>query len=142
MSFRTLAVALGLTAAFFTAPSAQALSHAEDHAEVYIISPADGAEVKGPVTVVFGLKGMGIAPAGTDMANTGHHHLLIDTELPPLDENIPADENHIHFGGGQTQVTIDLAPGKHTLQLLLGDMNHIPHDPPVFSKKITITVTE
>ncbi len=85
---------------------------------------------------------MGVAPAGTDKANTGHHHLLIDMDLPPLDENIPADEHHIHFGGGQTQVTLELSPGKHTLQLLLGDMNHIPHDPAVYSKKITITVKE
>lgn len=142
MVFRTVATAIAFTVSAFIAPASLATSHAGDHAEVYIISPADGTEVSSPVTVVFGLKGMGVAPAGTDKANTGHHHLLIDTDLPPLDENIPADEHHMHFGGGQTQVTLKLSPGKHTLQLLLGDMNHIPHDPAVYSKKITITVKE
>lgn len=142
MSFRMFGAAICLGLSTFMAPAVQALGHAADHAEVYIISPADGAQIKGPVTVIFGLKGMGVAPAGTDKAGTGHHHLLIDTDLPPLDENIPADENHIHFGGGQTEVTLDLAPGKHTLQLLLGDMNHIPHNPAVYSKKISITVAE
>ncbi|HEY4368173.1 MAG TPA: DUF4399 domain-containing protein [Steroidobacteraceae bacterium] len=109
-------------------------------AEVYIISPADGATVKSPVTVKFGLKGMGIAPAGVAVDNTGHHHLLIDTDVPALDAPIPADANHIHFGKGQTESSIELKPGKHTLQLLLGDQLHIPHDPAVVSKKITITV--
>lgn len=110
-------------------------------AAVYIISPADGATVSSPVTVQFGLKGMGVAPAGIEKDKTGHHHLLIDVaELPPLDEPIPADANHKHFGGGQTEVTLELPPGSHTLQLLLGDQNHIPHEPPVLSEKITITV--
>ena len=110
-------------------------------AAVYIISPADGATVSSPVTVQFGLKGMGVAPAGIEKDKTGHHHLLIDVaELPPLDEPIPADANHKHFGGGQTEVTLELPPGTHTLQLLLGDQNHIPHEPPVLSEKITITV--
>ena len=110
-------------------------------AAVYIISPADGATVQSPVTVQFGLKGMGVAPAGIEKDKTGHHHLLIDvTELPPLDEPIPADDSHKHFGGGQTEVTLELPPGTHTLQLLLGDQNHIPHEPPVLSEKITITV--
>jgi hypothetical protein len=107
---------------------------------VYIVSPADGATVSSPVTVVFGLKGMGVAPAGTDKENTGHHHLIIDAPLPPLDEPIPADDHHKHFGGGQTETTIELAPGTHTLQLLLADQNHMPHEPPVFSDRITITV--
>ncbi|MFC4348220.1 DUF4399 domain-containing protein [Kordiimonas lipolytica] len=138
MSCRHLTVLLGLFVSVWSAD----LAGADDKAQAYIISPTDGAVVTSPVTVVFGLKGMGVAPAGTDKANTGHHHLLIDTGLPPLDENIPADENHIHFGGGQTEVTINLAPGNHTLQLLLGDMNHIPHNPPVFSRRITITVKE
>jgi hypothetical protein len=112
-----------------------------DGAQVYIISPADGAAVSNPVTVRFGLKGMGVAPAGIEKEKTGHHHLLIDvTELPPLDEPIPADDNHKHFGGGQTEVTVELPPGTRTLQLLLGDQNHIPHEPPVMSEKITITV--
>ncbi len=110
-------------------------------AEVYIISPADGATVASPVTVRFGLKGMGVAPAGIEKEKTGHHHLLIDVaELPPLDEPIPADDNHKHFGGGQTEVTLELPPGTHTLQLLLADQNHIPHEPPVVSERITITV--
>jgi hypothetical protein len=114
---------------------------APEGAQVYIISPADGATVTNPVTVRFGLKGMGIAPAGIEKDKTGHHHLLIDVaELPPLDEPIPADDSHKHFGGGQTEVTLELPPGTRTLQLLLGDQNHIPHEPPVMSERITITV--
>jgi hypothetical protein len=109
-------------------------------AEVYFITPKDGATVTSPVTVKFGLKGMGVAPAGTAIENTGHHHLIIDAELPPLDAPVPADANHVHFGKGQTETTVDLKPGKHTLQLLLADQSHIPHDPAVVSKKITITV--
>lgn len=112
-------------------------------AEAYIISPADGATVKSPVTVVFGLKGMGVAPAGVSKPKTGHHHLLIDTDLPTgeeLADPLPADDHHVHFGGGQTQTTVELAPGKHTLQLIMGDASHVPHNPPLASKKITITV--
>jgi hypothetical protein len=109
-------------------------------AAVYFISPKDGEEVSGPVTVRFGLKGMGVAPAGVEMKNTGHHHLLVDAKLPPMGENIPNDDNYRHFGAGQTEATIILAPGKHTLQLLFADQNHIPHDPPVMSPQITITV--
>ena len=110
-------------------------------AAVYFITPADGETLADPITVRFGLKGMGVAPAGIDKANTGHHHLLIDTpDLPPLDEPIPADDHHKHFGGGQTETTIDLPPGTHTLQLLLADQNHISFDPPIISKRITITV--
>lgn len=110
-------------------------------AEVYFIFPKDGAEVSSPVHVKFGLRGMGVAPAGVKHDNTGHHHLLVDVdELPDMSMPIPADDNHIHFGGGQTETKVDLPPGEHTLQLLLGDMTHIPHDPPVMSKKITITV--
>ncbi|MBI3560362.1 MAG: DUF4399 domain-containing protein [Gammaproteobacteria bacterium] len=111
------------------------------NAEVYFIAPADGATVSSPVTVVFGLKNMGVAPAGIDVANTGHHHLLIDVATPPdLDKPIPADDHHKHFGAGQTETIISLPPGKHTLQLLLGDKAHVPHTPAVMSKKITITV--
>jgi hypothetical protein len=110
-------------------------------AEVYIISPKDGAKLKSPVTVVFGLKGMGIAPAGIKFDNTGHHHLLVDTEVPAdLSAPLPADEHNVHFGKGQTQASLELKPGKHTLQLLLADALHTPHDPAVISKKITITV--
>ena len=116
-------------------------SPSPEGAMVYIISPANGDEVSGQVVVRFGLSGMGVAPAGVEKAKTGHHHLLIDLEtLPKADFPIPADDNHRHFGGGQTEVTLDLAPGQHTLQLLLADHNHIPHDPPVVSEKITITV--
>lgn len=121
---------------------------APDGAEVYFANIEDGATVSSPVSVVFGLKGMGVAPAGTEKENTGHHHILIDR--PPLGEGpdgaeelevgLPADDNHVHFGGGQTEVSLDLDPGQHTLQLVLGDMNHVPHDPPVVSEVITITV--
>ncbi len=113
---------------------------APEGAKVYIIAPADGAEVSSPVTVRFGLTGMGVAPAGTEVPNTGHHHLIIDSDLPPLDQPVPKDDKHIHFGGGQTEVTLDLPPGKHTLQLLMGDHLHVPHGPPVVSDRITITV--
>ena len=120
--------------------SVQARTPSPPGAEVYFISPHDGDTVTNPFTVRFGLKNMGVAPAGVNVKNTGHHHLLIDTGLPPLDQPIPSDKNHRHFGKGQTQTTLQLTPGKHTLQLLLGDYEHIPHDPPVMSKRITITV--
>jgi Domain of unknown function (DUF4399) len=110
-------------------------------AEVYIVSPKDGAKVKGPVTVVFGLKGMGVAPAGIKFEGTGHHHLLVNSDVPTdLTQPLPANEKTLHFGKGQTETTLTLPPGKHTLQLVLGDMLHIPHEPAVISKKITITV--
>ena len=125
-----------------TAANALERTPAPEGAEVYIVQPQDGAEVKSPVTVVFGLKGMGVAPAGVDMEGTGHHHLIVNATLPPADEGIPADENHIHFGGGQTETTLELEPGEHTLQLLLGDKNHVPHDPPIASERISITVVE
>ncbi len=108
--------------------------------ELYFISPQDGARLVSPVRVRFGLKGMGIAPAGIAMENTGHHHLLIDTALPPLNRPLPADAQHVHFGKGQTEAEITLAPGEHRLQLLLGDHLHMPHDPPVVSRRITISV--
>lgn len=110
-------------------------------AEVYIISPKDGAVVKNPVVVEFGLKGMGIAPAGIDKANTGHHHLLINVkeDMKP-GQPIPADAQHVHFGGGQTQTTLNLEKGKYSLQLNLGDQHHIPFEPPILSPKITIEV--
>ena len=110
-------------------------------AKVYIVSPKDGATIKGPVTVVFGLAGMGVAPAGVQAENTGHHHLLIDMDLPAnLGLPLPATDNLKHFGKGQTETTLDLKPGKHTLQLVLGDHLHIPFLPVVASQKITITV--
>lgn len=110
---------------------------------VYFIAPAHEAKLKSPVRVKFGLIGMEVAPAGTDKPNSGHHHLLVDVaELPPAGQAIPADANHIHFGMGQTETELELAAGEHTLQLLLGDMNHVPHNPPVVSHRITITVIE
>ncbi len=109
-------------------------------ARLYIVSPNHGETVSSPVKVVFGLSGMGVAPAGVVRDNTGHHHLLIDTGLPDLSLPVPADDNHKHFGAGQTEVMIELSPGKHTLQLLLGDFAHIPHNPPVMSEQISITV--
>ena len=112
-------------------------------AKVFIISPKDGAEVSSPFEVVFGLQGMGIAPAGINFPNTGHHHLLIDLdELPDLKSGIPADAQHLHFGKGQTQAIIELDPGEHTLQLLLGDWMHVPHETPVISEKINILVVD
>jgi hypothetical protein len=124
------------------APDAAATVADVTEPRVFVISPADGATVTSPVTVVFGIENFAVAPAGTPDANTGHHHLLVDTGLPPLDQPIPADENHIHFGKGQTETTLELAAGEHTLQLLLGDGNHVPHDPALVSEQITITVTE
>ncbi len=139
-----------IAAALITLPGA---AHAQDTpapegAAVYFVNLEDGATVSGPVTVIFGLEGMGVAPAGTEREMTGHHHVFLDRA--PLGEGeegaeellygIPADDNHIHFGGGQTQVTLELGPGEHTLQLVLGDLNHIPHVPPVASEQITITV--
>lgn len=119
-----------------------------DGAEVYIVNLQDGQTVTSPVTVAFGLRGMGVAPAEVERDNTGHHHLLVNRA--PFGEGefgeeefelaLPSDDNHLHFGGGQTEVTIDLPPGTHTLQLVLGDKGHVPHDPPVFSDVISITV--
>lgn len=117
---------------------------------VYVVNMENGATVSSPVTVVFGLSGKGVAPAGVEQEGTGHHHILLNRvafgEGPEdewmLEVGIPSDENHIHFGGGQTQTVLDLPPGEHTIQLLLGDHNHVPHDPMVVSERITITVTE
>jgi len=109
-------------------------------AKVYFIYPTDGAVLMPTVTIRFGLLNMGVAPAGFEKINTGHHHLLIDAPLPPMDQPIPNDLNHLHFGAGQTEARIRLTPGKHTLILLLGDDKHMPHDPPVVSKPIRVTV--
>jgi Domain of unknown function (DUF4399) len=111
-------------------------------AQAYFIAPKNGDTVTPTFTVVFGLKGMGVAPAGVEKPNTGHHHLIIDTKLaePALKESLPADAKHVHFGAGQTETTVTLPPGQHTLQLVLGDHNHIPHDPPIMSEVITVTV--
>ena len=109
-------------------------------AKVYFVSPANGAEVKGPVKVVFGLAGMGVAPAGVQNKDTGHHHLLIDNPTVDAGKPLPTSDQVKHFGNGQTETTVTLKPGKHTLQLVLGDWKHQPHSPPVMSETITITV--
>lgn len=114
---------------------------APENAAVYFISPTQGQTVSSPVSVKFGLSAMGVAPAGVAKVNTGHHHLLIDLdELPDLSLPLPATEHIKHFGGGQTETSIELSPGEHTLQLLLGNHLHVPHEQPVISDKITITV--
>jgi hypothetical protein len=123
-------------------PSAAALaSPAPPGASVYFISPADGATVPKKFTVKFGLKGMSIAPAGTDEPNSGHHHLVIDlATLPDMTKPLPSNEHIMHFGKGQTETELTLPPGKHTLQLVFANYQHIPHSPPIVSKPITITV--
>jgi len=107
---------------------------------VYIESPQNGALVQSPVEIIFGLDGMELAPAGTYAPDTGHHHLIIDNDLPDLAMPIPSNNNYLHFGKAQDRVLLDLEPGLHTLQLLLGDGSHIPHQPPLISKKIAITI--
>lgn len=133
---------ISLISSLFMVTSSIALdrSPSPEGVELYFISPKNGETVSGPVTVIFGLKGMGVAPAGVDKEHTGHHHLLINTGLPALDLPVPADDQHKHFGKGQTQTTIELPPGKHTLQLLLGNHMHVPHNPVVASDVIEITV--
>lgn len=143
MATNTLAAAAMLAAVWLVAAQAAATPRPEN-ARVYIIAPVDGAVVRSPVTVLFGLEGMGVAPAGIDVPDTGHHHLLINLPLGEvdLDAPLPADDQHRHFGGGQTQTTLELPPGEHTLQLLLADHQHVAHEPPLASVPITITVTE
>jgi hypothetical protein len=117
-------------------------SERPEDAQVYIISPQAGERLASPVIVRFGLRAMGVAPAGVEQAGTGHHHLIVDAPLPASDLPVPATDHYRHFGKGQTEVSIELAPGQHTLQLLLGDHNHVPHSQPVASEQITITITE
>jgi Domain of unknown function (DUF4399) len=121
-------------------PSARKPAPAD--ARVYFVGLDDGSVLPQKATIHFGLVNMGVAPAGIDRPNTGHHHLLIDTNLPPLDEPIPNDFNHLHFGAGQTEAIVTLSPGRHTLQLLLGDENHVPHNPPIMSKPIRVYVAK
>ncbi|MFK8182711.1 MAG: DUF4399 domain-containing protein [Phormidesmis sp.] len=121
--------------------TAAALSHAPETARAYLITPQAGDTVPSEFTVKFGLSGMGVAPAGVDKEGTGHHHLLIDVdELPSMTEPLAATSQIKHFGGGQTETTLSLEPGEHTLQLLLGNYTHVPHDNPILSEKISITV--
>ena len=137
---------VALACALLIAPSiadAAGPSPAPQGAELYFISPMNGAYLKSPVTVRFGLRGMGVAPAGVDMPNTGHHHVLVNADpLPDLSKPLPNNEQVRHFGKGQTEAKIDLPPGRHTLQLVLGNALHIPFEPPVMSGAIKITVTE
>ncbi len=139
------ATALGLST---TTPAIAQESPSMAGAKQYFVNLKDGDTVSSPVKVIFGLSGMGVAPAGVEKENTGHHHILLnraplgkgEAGAQELKEPLPADENHMHFGKGQTEKTLKLAPGKYTLQLVLGDQNHVPHNPPVSSEVITITV--
>ena len=135
-----LLLSLTLSPAFAEAGATGGPTASPPGASAYFVDLKDGATIGPTTTIHFGLHGMGVAPAGSDKANSGHHHLLIDTDLPPLDQPIPNDENHIHFGAGQTEVDLTLTPGPHTLQLLLGDKDHIPHSPPVMSPPIHVNV--
>ena len=138
---RTMLLLIGMfVTAGATCASAQTPSPPD--AKVYFINLKDGAELDSPFLVQFGLSGMGVAPAGIEKPNTGHHHLIIDTTLTPEDlkQPIPADDHHLHFGAGQTEGMVTLPKGEHTLQLVLGDWTHIPHVPPVMSDVITVTV--
>jgi hypothetical protein len=132
---------LGAGALAVPGTTAAAATPAPKEALLYFIYPHNGAKIKGAFWCRFGLRGMGVTHAGDSFPNSGHHHLLVDVTQPlDLNDAIPADKNHLHFGAGQTEARIELPPGKHTLQLVLGDANHIPFDPPVMSRKITITI--
>ena len=136
-----LVLTLGFMMNVSEAVAADFFSHAPESARVYISEPANGQTVPGSFTVKFGLSGMGVAPAGVDVENTGHHHLLVDLEeLPDLTVSLPKSDRVRHFGGGQTEAELTLPPGEHTLQLMLGNYLHIPHDNPVISKKVTVVV--
>lgn len=145
---RTTFAALALSTTFAVAALAGGETPSNPDAEVFFVNIADGDTLSSPLMIEFGLSGMEVAPAGTETPMTGHHHLLINR--PPLGEGeggadelaygLPADENHVHFGGGQTETTIELPPGEHTLQLVLGDSGHVPHAIPIMSEVITITI--
>ena len=143
---KKIILTLGLLLSVFkSSANTQERSPAPEMAEAYIQSPTDGSAVSSPVTIRFGLRGIGVAPAGIERPNTGHHHLLInlvDADMPSFDLPLPATDQVRHFGLGQTETLLELEPGQHTLQLVLGDHLHIPHASPVVSEKITITVTE
>ena len=137
---RSLLVAAALATAIAAPCAFAGPTPAPANAYAYIGYPNDGQTLPAgkPFKVWFGLRFMGVAPRGVKFPNTGHHHLLIDVDLPPMDQEIPSDRNHLHYGAGETETMIELPPGKHTLQLLMGDDKHIPHNPPVYSRKITI----
>jgi hypothetical protein len=137
-----LFAAVAITLCFFSNTVFAGDTPAPDNAYLYIGWPNDGQVIQSgkPFRVWFGLRNMGVAPKGVDFPNTGHHHLLIDSDLPPAGQEIPSDRNHLHFGAGETETMLELPPGKHTLQLVMGDFRHVPHNPPIYSKKITITV--
>ena len=139
---RSLLVAAALATALAAPCALAGPTPAPANAYAYIGYPNDGQTVPAgkPFKVWFGLRYMGVAPRGVKFPNTGHHHLLIDVDLPPMDQEIPSDRNHLHYGAGETETMLELPPGKHTIQLLMGDDKHIPHNPPVYSKKITIYV--
>jgi len=137
---RLFLLGLGLLFAALVAHAELPRTASPAGAKLYFISPKDGKTISGKVTVRFGLIGMGVAPAGVANPGTGHHHLIVDAPLPPMDQPIPKDDKHLHFGNGQTETTLELAPGVHTLQLVLADANHVPHAPPVISEQIHITV--
>jgi hypothetical protein len=138
---KTMKTSIALAAFIVGGAAVAGESPAPKNAYLYIGWPNDGEIVRNnSFRVWFGLRKMGIAPAGTGKPMTGHHHLIVDAPLPPMDEEIPADKNHLHFGKGQTETRITLPSGTHTLQLLLGDLDHIPHNPPIVSQKKTITV--
>jgi hypothetical protein len=140
MRYPLLLASLALALTMLSPAQAQR-TPAPENAIEYIIWPPDGAVIEGGrFWLRMGLRNMGVAPKGVKMPNVGHHHVLIDTPLPEMDQQIPSDRNHVHFGAGETEARIELPPGKHTLQLLLGDDNHMPHQTPVYSKPITVTV--
>lgn len=147
MKLRNFAFAICVTLAGTSVSLAQDTQSAEG-AEVYFVNLKDGQTVTSPFKVIFGLSGMGVAPAGTEKENTGHHHLFVDRPdlgagedgADELIYGLPSDENHVHFGGGQTETELSLPPGTHTLQLVLGDLGHVPHSPPVTSTIVTIIV--
>lgn len=140
---KMLNASIALAALIVSGSAAAGDTPSPKNAYLYIGWPNNGEVIHSTnFKVWFGLRNMGVAPAGVEKAFTGHHHLIIDAPLPSMDEEIPSDHNHLHFGKGQTETRLTLPPGKHTLQLLLGDYNHVPHNPPVVSQKITITVVE
>ncbi|MDD1783656.1 DUF4399 domain-containing protein [Enterovibrio sp. ZSDZ35] len=138
---KVFSVLLPLLCAVFWSYTVQSATKSAEGAQVFLVEPKDGETVPGTFKVVFGVKGMSIVPAGNDQPNSGHHHLLINVDsLADFSLPLPANDNIKHFGGGQTETLLTLPKGKHTLQLLLGDHLHIPHDKPVLSEKITINV--